>query len=397
MRLVAEGSWLKADLWRSRVDAVRSRLAMASQSLNPLLAGARRILIIRPSALGDVCRSVPVLASLRAALPAARIDWLVQDSFVDGVLAHPMLDGVLPLPRSRLRRWATPAGALDSLRWLSTLARGRYDIVVDAQGLLRSACFGLATRAPVRVGYSNAPEGAWLLYTHASRVALERHSVDRMCALLAPLGVPPVLDTRLYAPRGAWERVRQTLGLEHAERYVVLAPTSRWPGKRWRIERFGEVASALLNSGSVARVVVVGAGGGGERSQCAPIFDASSRDARVIDGVGRTSVGELMALIEHSALVIANDSAALHMGVGFDRPIVALYGPTDTARVGPWQRESSVIQHVTPSDRLDHKDEPLGRALMDRISVQEVIDRALTSLQPANSANAAAGLPVMAP
>ncbi len=347
-------------------------------SLRDQLARTKRILIIRPSALGDVCRSVPVLTSLRAAAPAARIDWLVQDSFLDAVIAHPMLDGVVPLPRSRLRHWATPTGAIDALRWLGTLSRARYDLVIDAQGLLRSAGFALATRAPVRIGYANAQERAGFLYTHAPRVPLDRHSVDRMCALLEPLNVAPVLDMRLYAPPGAWDRVSKSLELDASEPYAVLAPTSRWPGKRWSIDRFTELTTALLASGTITRAVIVGAAG--ERAQCAPLIDASLRDARIVDAVGKTSVGELMALIERSALVIANDSAALHMGVGFARPIVALYGPTDTARVGPWQRDASVIQHIKPCEKLDHKNESLGRGLMERISVAEALDRSLAAL-----------------
>ncbi len=351
---------------------------MATQTPNPVLARARRILIIRPSALGDVCRSVPVLASLRAAMPTAHIDWLVQDSFADAISAHPMLDGVVPLPRARLSNWASPRGVFDSLRWLRTLRRGHYDLAIDAQGLIRSAIFAIATGAPARIGYANAQEFAGLTYTHAPRVAPDRHSVDRMCALLEPLNIAPVFDTRLYSPPGAWHRVSTALGLNAGEPYCVIAPTSRWPGKRWPIDRFGELARALLDSGRVARVVVVGSPG--ERAQCAPLLQSATGDTRVIDGVGRTTVAELMALIERSVLVVANDSAAIHMAVGFNRPIVALYGPTDIRRVGPWQRDASVIQHITPGQTLNHKDEASGRELMTRITTPEVIERALSVL-----------------
>ncbi|MBX9736651.1 MAG: glycosyltransferase family 9 protein [Phycisphaerales bacterium] len=351
---------------------------MATQTPNPVLARARRILIIRPSALGDVCRSVPVLASLRAAMPAAHIDWLVQDTFADAISAHPMLDGIIPLPRARLRRWASPQGVFDSLRWLRTLRRGHYDLAIDAQGLMRSAIFAIATGSPARIGYANAQEFAGLTYTHAPRIAIDRHSVDRMCALLVPLNIAPVFDARLYSPPGAWGRVSAALALNTAEPYCVIAPTSRWPGKRWPIDRFASLARSLLDSGRITRVVVVGSPS--ERPQCAALFESTAGDARVIDGVGRTSVAELMALIEHSALVIANDSAAIHMAVGFDRPMVALYGPTNIRRVGPWQRDASVIQHIQPGDTLNHKDEASGRELMARITTLEVIERALSVL-----------------
>jgi ADP-heptose:LPS heptosyltransferase len=103
----------------------------------------------------------------------------------------------------------------------------------------------------------------------------------------------------------------------------------------------------------------------------------------VIDRVGRTSVGELMALIERAALVVANDSAALHMAVGMQRPIVALFGPTRTERVGPYGREADVLQHVTVYDRRDHKDDRAGRELMERIAVDEVEEAVLSRLDSA--------------
>ena len=81
-----------------------------------------------------------------------------------------------------------------------------------------------------------------------------------------------------------------------------------------------------------------------------------------------------MAIIEGAQLVIANDSAALHMAVGFDRPLIALYGPTRVGRVGPYSRQADVIQHVTPDDRIDHKD-AANVALMERITTGEVIER----------------------
>jgi heptosyltransferase-1 len=93
----------------------------------------------------------------------------------------------------------------------------------------------------------------------------------------------------------------------------------------------------------------------------------------VTDRVGSTSISALMALISRAALVVANDSAAVHMAVGFDRPTVALYGPTDVARVGPYGREADVIQHREPGDTLDHKDDA-NAAMMARIGLEEVLN-----------------------
>ncbi|MEN0021014.1 MAG: glycosyltransferase family 9 protein, partial [Planctomycetota bacterium] len=120
-------------------------------------------------------------------------------------------------------------------------------------------------------------------------------------------------------------------------------------------------------------------GGPGEDDQCEPLLEMSKRDSRIAYLVGKTSVGELMALIERSSLVVANDSAAVHMAVGFARPMVALYGPTDVVRVGPYARQRDVLQRVTPSDRLSHKRAENAR-LMERILVQDVFDAATARL-----------------
>jgi lipopolysaccharide heptosyltransferase I len=349
-----------------------------------------RILIIRPSALGDVCRSVPVLASVRARWPAAHIDWLVQDSFASAVRHHPMLSGVIEFPRRSLGN-AMGSGRIGAgIAYLEAIRRGQYDLVIDVQGLARSGLFCWATGAPRRVGYANAREGAWLGYNERHRVGTRLHAVDRMLELARLAGIEPVRDMRLYssAESKAWVRndFRMTNG-----RYAVLAPTSRWPGKRWAIERFTRAAEHLMDRGLCVAIV----GSSSEREQCGVLIERAKQEPRIIDLVGSTSVGQLMALIEHSAIVLANDSAALHMAVGFDRPCVGLYGPTRLSLVGPYigAREPAarsrveVVQHVEPDDHFDHKSEGLGSVMMARISVAEVLGAIDSVLRPSKASD----------
>lgn len=324
----------------------------------------RQILLIRPSALGDVCRTVPVVASLKRAYPDAAIDWVVQDSFVEAVRHHPAVRRTIPFPRKRLGEAISRGRVGEVLGFLRTLREPGYDTVIDAQGLIRSAIFAWATRAVRRVGYANAQEFGWLAYTDRVRQPRDRHTVDRMLGLLNPLGVEPVPDMRLFADPQAVSDVI----VEYPEPYVVIAPTSRWAAKRWPAERFAELTRRLLDR-AVQRVVVVG--GPGERDQCGPVLDLVGSLGKVSDRVGSTSITQLMALISRARLVVANDSAVLHMAVGFDRPLVGLFGPTDVGRVGPYRHDADVLQRLKPGDRLDHKDDA-NRSLMDRISVDEV-------------------------
>lgn len=339
----------------------------------------QRILLIRPSALGDVCRTVPVLVSLKRAFPAAQIDWLVQDSFAPAIAHHPDLHQPVLFPRAALRRWWTPIGARRALAFLRSLGGRGYDTAIDCQGLFRSALFARATGAPRRIGYANAQELGWIFYNLRKPVPRTLHTVDRMLALAQLAGAPPIPDMRLYPPPEDQARLAADPELG-GRRYVVLAPTTRWPGKRWPLDRFKTVAAALLADKSLHLDACVVVGAPSERPQCAPLLDAPDRPAGLIDRVGRTSVGALLALIERAALVIASDSAALHIAVGLSRPAIGLFGPTHLSRVGPYNRPDAAIQHITPTDILNHKSEAAGQALMSRITTTEVLTRATTLL-----------------
>lgn len=317
-----------------------------------------------------MCRSVPVLVSLRERYPVARIDWLVQSSFAPAIAHHPALNEAIPFPRERMpvgSLWKSgPRRLLFSL--LERLRSAQYDLVLDCQGLGRSGLFAWWTRAPRRVGYANSGELGWLGLTDRIRVPLDRHTVDRMLALVEALGLMPVRDLRLYSS----EHDRASLETRlRGARFALFAPTSRWEGKRWPASRFAEVATAMLGSRLVDRVAVVGSES--ERDQCAPVLALAERDERVVDLIGATSVGALMATVEASAIVLANDSAALHMAVGFDRPLVGLFGPTRVDLVGPYGRNSDVISAGPPPARNRHKDPAFGRSAMERISVETVL------------------------
>jgi heptosyltransferase-1 len=334
-----------------------------------------RILIIRPSALGDVSRTVPVLASLRGAFPRAAIDWVVQDGFEDAVRAHPMLDGLVCFPRKEFAGWwHKPSVARAVLRWARGLAVARYDMVFDCQGLGRSGVMAWATRAPKRVGLRSAREGAWLFYNRRHPPSPSPHTVDEMLWLLECEGIEPVRDLRLYVHGGDeawWNDRRHALSLDQP--YAVMAPTSRWISKRWPIEWWSELLAPLRDHG-IERAVVIGAPG--EREQVTALIESS----RVIDLVGASTVGQTMAVVRDAALVIANDSAPLHMAIGFDTPAIGLYGPTDPDRVGPYTkgnvgRSCAVLRAHMPKtgERINFRSDSLGDSLMRKITPAMVI------------------------
>ena len=325
-----------------------------------------RILFIRPSALGDVCRSVPVVASLHRAFPDATIDWLVQSEFIDAIIVHPAISNVIPFPRNVLRKWYTPSGMKHIWKLCKQLQNNRYDLVIDGQGLGRSGFLTWVTGAPHRIGPSNAREFGWLGYTDRVNIT-KTHTVDVMLELLERLNIEVVKDMKLYVdpPSEVWW---STYCKEHeVDRYAVLAPTSRWKSKQWPIDRFVEVAIHLQQQG--LKIVVIGAPT--EIDQ----IELLEQTQGVINLLPTMTIARLLAVIEHAELVIGNDSAALHMAVGLNRPLIALFGPTNPAEVGPYQQLESVIASSVQYDQVHYRDMNRGDRIMQEISTSSVISK----------------------
>ncbi|MSR40346.1 MAG: lipopolysaccharide heptosyltransferase family protein [Phycisphaerales bacterium] len=336
-----------------------------------------RILLIRPSALGDVARSAAVLASLRHAFPKAHIAWLLQEGFEDVIRAHPALSEIVPFPRKRLARWWTPKGLRDSFAFLSSL-RDRFDLVIDAQGLLRSGLCSWSTRARRRIGFRDARECSWIFHNTRVRIGATeraRHAVGRMLALLEGAGIPTVDDGRLYAPPDAGERWNDFARREGVSgKVALLASTSRWASKDWPRASWSALAEALLARG-YERVLFTGMAS--ERDAVEAAMPQGRARQASIDLAGRTDLGMTMAAIASSALVISNDSAAMHIAAGLQRPLLGLFGPTDPKEAAPFQRSESIVTSDAARAFLakggHYRDRGLGDELMRAISVESVL------------------------
>ncbi len=261
--------------------------------------GHPRVLIIRPTALGDVSRTVPALVTLRRGMPLAHIDWLVRDEFADVIRSHPDLNGIIGFPRSRFASVAfNPRVASETLAWFGDLHRRRYDLVIDLQGLLRSGLFTWITRAPRRVGYAGAREFGWLGYNSRHRIDAI-HAVDRMLGLLEAEGFTPRRDMRLYlsAQDQVWlGQFLESHDLLH-EPYFTIAPTARWLCKCWPLDYWAQIVRRLLKSQAAGRKLVLIASPH-EREQVQPLLDSLGPDAPLI--FPETTVGQMMAILSRT-------------------------------------------------------------------------------------------------
>jgi len=321
-------------------------------STGPDLSGRsfNRILIVKPSSLGDVLHALPVLHGLRRRFPEARIDWLVAPPFAAILEDVEGLDEAVLFDRQRYSRVGRSPRVTQSFgEFLSDLRGRRYDLVIDLQGLLRTGFMAWASGARVRIGFAGAREGAWMFYTHRMRIADEdAHAVDRNYAVAELLGfedveieiaisLPGALTeeaARLVDPNGA----RGACG-GGASRIVAVVPGARWETKRWGAEKFSQTIDALQEAAEVRCVLL---GSADEVDLCGRIARACKNAP--VDLAGRTSVRLLAAAIGLADAVLCHDSAAMHLAVALGRPLVCLVGPTSPGRTGPYGRPDDVVR-----------------------------------------------------
>ncbi|MDX6765582.1 MAG: glycosyltransferase family 9 protein [Candidatus Methylacidiphilales bacterium] len=271
-----------------------------------------KILVIKPTALGDVAQALKVVPWLKRSGVAHQLDWVVDTDYLPVLEVCPDIDRRIPFPR---RAWRGGFRPLEMLAWARGLRGDRYDVVLDLQGLARSALMTRVARAGIRVGLASAREGAKWVYDR--RVPdVQTHAVDRYAAAVASIIGPGTAVTPLTFSR---PEKALPMGLE-AGGYTVFHPYSLWQTKLWPWESFRKLEQALEGE----TVVWVGSG---------PFFPTAS--ARSVDMRGKTPLPDLLALLAGARAVIGTDSGPAHLAALFDVPVITLFGATDPDLTGP--------------------------------------------------------------
>ena len=271
-----------------------------------------KILIIKPSGLGDIVQALPVLTGLKRRWPAAQIDWIVNDTFKEILEGHPCLRKVIVYPR---KRWTSPKRIPEIWRWGKKLRAEQYDITIDLQGLLRSGLMTWAANSPRRIGLMSAREGATAFYNEfVADTAIS--AAERYLTCLEHLDIPvQPLDFQLTA------RAPLPEALKDFGPYIVLHPYSQWRTKLWPWRYYQE----LVDSMPEAKFVVVGIG---------PWFPLHA-PGRLIDLRGKLRVGSLVTVLNSAQSVLSPDSGPAHIAGALGKPVLVLFGATDWRKTKP--------------------------------------------------------------
>jgi heptosyltransferase I len=344
-----------------------------------------RLLVVRLSAMGDVIHTLPAVQALREAFPRAHIGWLVEERWSELLCA-----GGFPRrgPRSVQRPLADEIHTVDLKGWrksllsVPTLQRmatvwndvrdAKYEVAVDLQGAIRSAVLSRFSGAPTIYGAAEPRESPASLWYTRKIVVRGKHVIEQNLSIAQAviknqLGARTVLAhpnecTSLPRDPASDAEIERRLSDLGVQDFALLNPGAGWGAKRWPAGRYGEVARVLSQFGLHSILNF----GPGEKELARSAEAASGGSARAMS----CSVSELIALTRRARLFIGGDTGPLHLAAALGIPVVAIYGPTDPARNGPYGTRSIVLRNaesITSHARLAATDDGLLEISSDSV------------------------------
>ena len=297
-----------------------------------------RILILQTAFLGDVVLTTPLFRAVKRLYPEAHLTLLTTPAAKPLVEEDPHLDEIITFDKK---------GGEGMTSIISRVREGRHDLIISPHRSHRTSIIAMLSGASVRVGYREA--GFSFAYNRRVQRPMELHEVDRILALLKPLGVAVEDSDRTLYAGYTWEErelvdgLLKEAGFAPGEKILGLAPGSVWATKRWRAEGFAEVARELKNRGY--RIVIIG--GPDDLAAAGAVEDLIGGE--VLNATGKTPLKALAAWLDSFALFVTNDSSPLHIAAARGVPTVAVFGATVKA-LGfyPFHERSRLVEHDLP-------------------------------------------------
>jgi len=303
-----------------------------------------KILILKPSSLGDVIQALPVLRLLKLHFNGAEIFWWIDSALAPLLEGDPDLTGIVRFER---KRWGKPQHWQEMLRSIQWLRAQKFDLVIDLQCLLRSAAFAWLANGKFLIGLDEVREGARGFYDLAvPRKSFHTHAADWYLSVLPQLGVPVHKNFNWLPERPQISAAVKSKWKTGGAKWIVLQPGARWSNKRWPVEYFSRLVSLLAEKFSDTRFAILGSG---EDKPLGEIISCAAPE-RILNLCGETSLPEMVEWIRLCDLMVTNDTGPMHVAAVLGKPLVALFGPTEPRRTGPYGQLENVLRIELPCE-----------------------------------------------
>ena len=293
-----------------------------------------KILIVKPSSLGDIFHCFPAVALLGKAFPEAQFDWFVRPELEEAIAYSPVkINRTIIFPRRHLAKIKSFLPAF--LKLINSLRKEKYDLIIDFQGLLRSAIFTSLSRSSQTVGFARPKEKiASLAYKHKIHIPKECiHAVDRNLALAEAITglkaseeITSLGKTEKFIP--AVEAIFKKHNITSNDKLMGMIPGARWKSKRWKAEFFAEIANKFIAKNPDYKILIIG--GPDDLNSAKKIISATANKNII------SIIGEMIEVINHCQFIFSNDSGPIHIAAALRKTVFALFGPTDSEKTGPY-------------------------------------------------------------
>jgi 3-deoxy-D-manno-octulosonic-acid transferase/heptosyltransferase-1 len=310
------------------------------------------LLIVKLSSIGDVIHTLPSLAALRKAFPNAHISWVIEEASAPIVKGNPYLDNLIVSRRKtwneNLKKGVRIRETFQEIKFFIKQLRQRpYDIVIDFNGLLKSAILVLLSGARRKIGYNSLQELSGLFYNEKIFENMDKHAVDRYLDFVRHLGAA-CDNPEFYLPISEADKknvdvLLSTAGISGDKKFVAISPMSFAGETRlWYEDRYAVLADRIIEE-LKTEVVFTGSRSGGmiDRIQ-------SMMTNKTLNLEGKTSLLELAHLYERAELLITPDSGPMHIAAAVGTPVIALFGASAYWRTGPYGKGHKIISANLP-------------------------------------------------
>lgn len=344
-----------------------------------------KILLLKPSSLGDVVQALPVLRLLKRWQRGAEIWWWIEKGYAPLLEGDPDLAGLFRFDR---RGWRSPRGWLAWWDSIQQMRARHFDWVIDLQSLARSGLFAWLANGQYLIGLADGREGAPAFYDLAiPRPHPLAHAVDWYLAVLRRLHVPITTPFVWLPPRFAATRSLAQRWRPEGKLWLALAPGARWDNKRWPLIHYTTLARQVVSAHSTVQLVVLGAAADAPLGQAI----AEAVPGRCLNVTGQTTLPETVEWLRLASALVSNDTGPMHLAAALRTPVLALFGPTEPARTCPYGQRQNTLQINLPCvpclKATCHHHPPLEclRALAPEAVLPRVLELLQSARPPADS------------
>lgn len=305
---------------------------MAHQQI--ALSHPKKILIIKPSALGDIVHTLPFLSVVKRRYPDTEIHWVVAKGLHKFLEGHPLIHKLWVMDKDGWKEMGKIGSTLSEINaFRKGLKNEHFDISIDLSGLLRSGLITWAAGAKHRLGFSDSDEGSPFFYTHKITGGDQIHAIDRYLLLARFIDCDISEISYPFPPLPDLSQLLYTL----PEHFCIMAPSAGKEANRWPAKRFGQLAARL----PVPSVVIASSADNHIAEET-----VAASNGKAINLAGKTGLKELVSLTAKADFFVCNDTGPMHIAAALGIPVFTLFGPADPIRTGPYGKNSTIIREV---------------------------------------------------